>query len=568
MKKVLKAILSAAVSAVLALGAAMPTAAKNAADMTPQEIAEDMKVGWVLGNSLDSKGQTYVSPAQAEVQWGNPVTTKAMIDMVKAEGFNTVRVPVTWYDKCDSSGNIDSAWLARVKEVVDYGIDNGMYVILNLHHENGGGSETGWLIPDSAHQSGCESKIDSLWTQIANYFKDYDRHLVFETLNEPRMIGSDEEWTGGTAETRSVINALNAKAVSTIRATGGNNATRLIMCPTCAASVAGLDGFVMPSDSNVALSIHNYSPYNYAMNNDSNIAWDKEISTLNSQLASLYNSYVSKGIPVIIGEMGATYKSAYKNGTQADDRVQWANYYTKLARKYGMTCVVWDNNEANGGAENFGVLNRDNMSWYFEDLAKAYVDGANGKGSADIGGTSSISSRIVENEAYTKTAFQGSLSGTDYEPVYKAAVSDFPALSEGCVVVVYYTGVNTPFFGMQNYTNSDWNQVMPASVADGKAYYNYADIVDACEGAFSIQQEVFVQCNNCATNVTKVAVVYPVKKGDADYDAVISRVDGAIVLRSLEDIAALTASQLDIYDYNGDGDVDLRDVVGIVKAAG
>ena len=107
----------------------------SAADKSAFTITQEMKIGWNLGNTLDSYSDT-ASGLDTETCWGNPKTTKAMIDAVKAKGFNTVRVPTTWFQHLDGSNNIDSAWMARVKEVVDYAIDNDMYVILNLHHEN------------------------------------------------------------------------------------------------------------------------------------------------------------------------------------------------------------------------------------------------------------------------------------------------------------------------------------------------------------------------------------------------------------------------------------------------
>ena len=182
--------------------------AKTIRDITSMELIGEMKTGWNLGNTLDSTITNPTgseTPTDWETAWGQPVTTKAMIDSVKAQGFNVLRVPVTWEGKFGEAPDytIKADWLARVKEVVDYGIDNDMFVILNMHHEE-------WHMPTADNEESAEKILRALWAQIADYFKGYDEKLIFEGMNEPRLKGTPMEWNGGNQEAREVINQLNA----------------------------------------------------------------------------------------------------------------------------------------------------------------------------------------------------------------------------------------------------------------------------------------------------------------------------------------------------------------------
>ncbi len=342
-----------------------------------EAILEDMGLGWNLGNSLDATGG---SGLDTETSWSNPKTTQALIDKVKSLGFNTVRVPVSW-GKHVSGDNytIDSAWLARVKEVVDYCYKNDMYVILNIHHDtksSASASGAGYY-PRSSAYSSSEKFVTSVWSQMAEYFKDYDYHLIFETLNEPRLIGTGYEWwfnkwsiPSEVKDAIDCINKLNQKAVDTIRATGSNNRGRLIMCPGYDASIDGatVSGFKLPTDisgnkNRIAVSVHAYSPYNFAMNvgSGSTSSYTYSIKNeLQDLFSTLKSTFRDKGIPVVIGEFGSTDK----NNTA--ERVKWATDYTALAKKNNIPCVLWDNNafaKYNGSSivlnsEYHGYINR------------------------------------------------------------------------------------------------------------------------------------------------------------------------------------------------------------------
>ena len=237
------------------------------ADITSQELVADMKIGWNLGNTLDSVGGIAL---ESERAWGNPTTTQEMIDEVLAQGFNVIRIPVTWEGHFGAAPEykIHEIWLARVKEVVDYAYNKGAYVILNTHHEE-------WYMPTKENKEANAKQLAALWTQIANYFENYDEHLIFEGLNEPRLRGTPKEWSADETASQ-VINYWEQVFVDTVRATGGNNELRHLMITGYAASSSkkNLGAIVLPEDEKLIVSVHAYTPYNFALNTEGTSIWD------------------------------------------------------------------------------------------------------------------------------------------------------------------------------------------------------------------------------------------------------------------------------------------------------
>ncbi|WP_310937337.1 glycoside hydrolase family 5 protein [Clostridium sp. SHJSY1] len=355
------------------------TSASTASGMrniTAQQLVDDMKVGWNLGNTLDADGRASSDSLSSEWSWGNPKTTHAMIDKIKAAGFNTVRIPTTWYDHMGSSPNytIDANWFKRVEEVMNYAFDNDMYVILNLHHENS------WIVPTYAKQQQATDQLTKVWTQIANKFNKYGDHLIFETMNEPRPIGAANEWTGGSFENRDVVNKYNLAAVNTIRNTGGNNKTRCIMVPTVAASASAvtINDLVIPNNDNrVIVSLHMYSPYSFAMDINGTSSWGStsDKMSLDAELEAVSNKFVKNGHPVVVGEFG----TINKNNQPA--RAAHAEYFVKAARSRHITPVWWDNGVSTvGKSETYGIFNRNKLTWDCPEVVQALTKGANSAG--------------------------------------------------------------------------------------------------------------------------------------------------------------------------------------------
>jgi len=341
----------------------------NTESKSGQELLDKMTIGWNLGNTLDCVNCTWLTnDLDYEMAWGNPKTTKAMIDAVKKAGFNTVRIPVSWGDHMDENGKVNSAWMDRVQEVVDYAYDNDMYVILNSHHDNS------WLKLDEKSEKEVTKKYKYLWKQIAARFKNYDEKLLFEGRNEPRTEGSAKEWTGGTAPEREVINRMYEAFVDAVRGQGGYNETRFLIVTPYAASSSyeAMAALKIPDDDRIIVSVHAYSPYNVSLNTNSKETdlTDNGKREIDSVFKNIDKAFLSKGIPVIMDEFG----SINKNNT--DERIKIAEYYLSVAKKYGVPCVWWDNNGfgIGSGNEGFGLLDRKTLKWKYPDLVKALIN--------------------------------------------------------------------------------------------------------------------------------------------------------------------------------------------------
>ena len=351
-------------------------------DISSVELVKDMKIGWSLGNTLDAGNESNrgQAPGSIEKSWGNPDTTKEMIDEIKKAGFNVLRVPTTWdWSTGDAPDyKISEEWLARVKEVVDYGMANDMYVILNIHHET-------WHDPLEENYEAASDRLKKVWTQIGNYFENYDEHLIFEGLNEPRVRNSDEEWNGGSPATREVVNKLDADFVSTIRSLGGNNKLRHLMIPGYAASsseVALKDLKIPENDDKLIVSVHAYTPYNFALaEGKPGALWVACKEGFTADIDALANTlktlFIDKGQAVIIGEFGARSKDNEKY------RAEWAKYYVTKMNTIGVPCVWWDNGAFTGNGELFGLLDRRTLEWKYPLVKEALISAVNGEYTVD-----------------------------------------------------------------------------------------------------------------------------------------------------------------------------------------
>lgn len=333
----------------------------------PMDFVKDINLGWNLGNTLDAKGGMGVASENA---WGNPTTTKEMILAVKEAGFDVIRIPVTWDGHMLASGDfmIHDKWMERVKEVVDYAYEEGMYVIINMHHEE-------WLYPSYDNQEAAATRLKAAWTQIATYFMEYDEHLIFEGMNEPRMIGTPNEWNGGNQEGWDVVNYLGKTFVEAVRATGGNNRYRQLMVPGYAASSSGnaLQAIQLPEDDHIILSVHAYLPYMMALEGGDTTTFDatneNDTRDIDNLMKSLNDLFISKGTAVIIGEFGS------RNKENLEDRVELAEYYVNAAKQYHIPCIWWDNNAYKGSGENFGLYDRRANQWVYPEIVEAMLKG-------------------------------------------------------------------------------------------------------------------------------------------------------------------------------------------------
>lgn len=337
--------------------------AENAVD-----FAKSMKLGWNLGNTLDATGTSTLS---SETSWGQPPVTKELIDLVSECGFTSIRIPVSWGKHTDADYTIDEEWLDRVNVIVDYAYDAGLYIILNSHHDND------FYYPSEEKLEEGKRYMTAIWSQIAERFADYDERLVFESMNEPRLTGTNIEWWFSENDAKGIesiecIVKLNQVFVDTVRAAGGKNATRYLMVPSNAASAGNAlnAAFEMPSDpsNRLLVSVHAYSPYDFAMNEKGYKQWDgSKDSEIVDFMSKLDEKFTKNGYGVVIGEFGATNKD------NLEARVSWADSYTRIAAEYGISCFLWDNGGTKVGSENFGMINRITMQLSFPEILEAML---------------------------------------------------------------------------------------------------------------------------------------------------------------------------------------------------
>lgn len=333
------------------------------------DFVKNIKIGWNLGNTLDSLGGNSSDISSVETSWGNPIATKALIQSIKDAGFNTIRIPVSWGNHLGEAPEykINSSWLDRVNDVVDFAIDLDMYVILNTHHEE-------WLFTSYNNEDLAKKILKNIWTQIAERFKNYNTFLIFESMNEPRMFNTSYEWNGGNKEGHDVVNELNKTFIDTIRQSDSkNNKNRFLMIPPYAATSnkKAWANFIIPNDERLIVSIHAYSPYNFALNKDGTSSFTND-SSLKKEINDLMNDidlyFLSKNVPVIIGEFGATNKS------NINERIEWAKYYLSKAKEKNIPCIIWDNGAFFGDGQKFGLINRKTLQWEYPLLLEALTD--------------------------------------------------------------------------------------------------------------------------------------------------------------------------------------------------
>ena len=358
------------------LGFLLTLTSANAQDRTATEVINDMAPGWNLGNTLEGvatwAGADFLNNKGglgAETAWQGTKTTQAVIDYAKTLGFKSVRIPCAWaygHISNASTYEIDSQWMTRVKEVVDYCIRDGLYVVLNDHWD-GGWLENHIKDADAAAIAKNKEVLTALWTQIANAFRNYDEHLLFAGLNEPN------------AEDQAATNHLiqyNQTFVDAVRATGGNNAKRVLVVQGPSTNIEHTCNFMagkMPTDvieGRLAVEVHYYNPWqfwgmekdeswgkvfyywgqgNHLSGSAHNATWGEE-ADMKKQLQMMRTNFVDKGYPVVIGEFGANWRdlSSLKGESQEKHNASIKAHYRELHRLCkemgGMVPITWDTN--------------------------------------------------------------------------------------------------------------------------------------------------------------------------------------------------------------------------------
>lgn len=348
---------------------------------TAAEAVKNMGLGWNLGNTLEANNQTITDinnsgywgqqDLKSETCWGQYVTKPELMKMMKDAGFGAIRVPVTWFNHLDANGKVNAEWMARVHEVVDYVINQGLYCILNVHHDTGADSYDNsgkmtsyhWIKADMDNYTKNKDRYEYLWRQIAEEFKDYDQHLLFESYNE--MLDKLNSWCFASFNASgqydasiatSAYDAINSYAqsfVSTVRATGGNNTQRnLIVNTYCASNGYGswnthlqdpLTSLMKPEGeaNHIAFEVHAYPAI---VNNDQSARPIADIKKeVDGMIGLLKTNFKSKGIPVIFGEWGTSNVDAAVTDYVARPELmkQFCEYFVQQNKANDIATFYW-----------------------------------------------------------------------------------------------------------------------------------------------------------------------------------------------------------------------------------
>lgn len=369
----------------------VPTVTINAKAM---DVAKLMYPAWNLGNTLEPP----VNSLSAETSWQSTKTRQEIIDYVKSIGFKSVRIPCAWNSHA-VNGVIDAAWMARVKEIVDYCIRDGLYVMLNDHWDNGWIEVDGFTDLSEANVSAKLKTLKALWGQIAETFRDYDEHLLFAGMNEPNCDNQ--------AKT-DVLLRYEQGFIDAVRATGGNNAQRILIVQGPSTDIDNTDNYYdigrlkdTTADA-LMFEVHYYSPWNFCgMEKDEswgkmfyywgagnhvsgsqrNANWGEE-DYMRNQFLKMKRKFFDKGYPVILGEYGCQWRnlSSQSNESQAKHDASVRLFY-KLVNQYavnnGIVPVVWDINHPNqeGTKGMMTVVNRSNLTIFGTPAMNGITEG-------------------------------------------------------------------------------------------------------------------------------------------------------------------------------------------------
>lgn len=333
-------------------------------ESTAKELAGKIFAGINIGNTMEVPLGEGVEPGTSgETGWGNPVINEDYIRGLRNAGFNAVRVPCAWNSHIEDfeTYKVSDKWMARVKEVVDMIVNNGMYVILNIHWDGG------WLenncTPDKQEANNKQQK--ALWTQIANQFKDYDERVLFAGCNEPNAEN---------AEQMAVLATYEQTFVDAVRATGGRNAKRVLIVQGPTTNIEKTDQLMaLPTDivdDRLMVEVHYYDPFPFCLM-DKDETWGKRsyfwgsqmskvsaelkdrcstyaanAEAVNTELLKMKKKYANQGIPVILGEYGAYYRKALASEEYYDLHKasvdEWLYEVTRLSKNNGLIPFLWD----------------------------------------------------------------------------------------------------------------------------------------------------------------------------------------------------------------------------------
>ncbi len=305
-------------------------------DTDAMETVAAMQPGWNLGNSLDSVGDD-------ETAWGNPRITEELIQNIESQGYNSIRIPVTWDNHQGSAPDyaIDPAYLDRVEEVVDWALEADLYVLINIHHDS-----WIWMADMQSNHDEVMARYEVIWNDLADRFRDAPPELLFESVNEPQFNDVDDSTAYG------LLDELNTVFHEIVRDTGGGNADRVLVLPTLHTNdeQPRLDALNQTIDSlddpNIAATVHYYGFWPFSVNIAGYTTFNDEVrQALVDSFDRVYNSFVAQGTPVILGEWGLLGFDAHTGTIEQGEKLKYFEYLEYYAQERNITHMVWDNGQ-------------------------------------------------------------------------------------------------------------------------------------------------------------------------------------------------------------------------------
>ncbi|MCM3260381.1 cellulase family glycosylhydrolase [Paenibacillus lautus] len=305
----------------------------------PQAYVNDMQPGWNLGNSLDAVGAD-------ETAWGNPRITKALIDQIAAQGYKSIRIPVTWNHHIGSAPSyaIDASYMDRVEEVVDWALDADLYVMINVHHDS-----WLWISHMENNRNEVVAKYNAVWTQVAQRFRTHSNKLMFESVNEPRF--SD----GGTTDESKAFQMLDELQTSfhrIVRGSGARNATRPLVLSTLEASPTQArmnelyNTMTKLNDANFIATVHYYGFWPFSVNIAGYTRFETDTrNDIDQTFNHVYDTFIARGIPVILGEYGLLGFDQSTGVIEQGEKLKFFEYLTHYLKQKNITHMLWDNGQ-------------------------------------------------------------------------------------------------------------------------------------------------------------------------------------------------------------------------------
>ncbi|WP_234320043.1 cellulase family glycosylhydrolase [Streptomyces sp. SBT349] len=296
-----------------------------------------MQPGWNLGNTFDSTGAD-------ETSWGNPRVTRELLRGVKDQGFESIRIPVTWgqHQGAAPSYTIDPAYLARVEEVVNWALAEDLHVLINVHHDS-----WQWVMNLPTQHDAVLARYTATWEQIAGTFRDAPPELLFESINEPTFEGSS-----GDAQNAELMHELNGTFHSLVRGSGGGNATRLLVLPSLHSSPEQarvdelVDTFTALDDPNLVATVHFYGYWPFSVNVAGTTRFDAATrQDLTDTFDRVHAAFVAEGIPVLVGEYGLLGFDRSTDTIQQGEKLKFFEFLGAYARDRQLTTMLWDNGQ-------------------------------------------------------------------------------------------------------------------------------------------------------------------------------------------------------------------------------